>query len=352
MEIFNYYLISGFIENKYKIFLFSNCESNWNTEYLSLINLKERQSLNNVISVIYDILINLFKLRKEIDVIHVPYASNSPIIYPVLIIYLFFGIPYNITIHGGGLKSWKPKFVHKYFFKKAECIIAVSKPVKYEYKKRIDKSICVIPPLIPFTKSSFKKNELRKRYQIDTMSKILISIGSIKNIKRCDILLNAFLAFEKEYIKKNKLLLIFVGEGPQKENLLRKVIENGFSKYVIFFGELPYSQIKDIYELADIYVISSIFESKSISLLEAMFNGLTIIGANVSDINNTITDGKTGLLFEVENSKDLKDKMIQVIENDLYAKKLGLNAEKNFYDNFSFDKVLSTYLNVFKKTSR
>ncbi len=350
MEIFNYYLILGLTKKKYKIFLFSNCEHNWNNEYLSLINLKERRPLNNVISMMYDILINLFKIRKEIDVIHVPYASNSPIIYPVLIAYLFFGINYNITIHGGGLKPWNPKFIHKYFFKEATCVVAVSGFVKIEYERRIDKEIYVIPPLVPFEKSVMGKCELREKNKINIESKIIISVGSIKNIKRNYILLDAFLALEEDYIKKNKLLLIFVGEGPHKERLLRKVIKKGFSEYVLFYGEVPNNQIKDIYKFADIFVISSLFESKSISLLEAMFNGLTIIGANVSDINNSIIDGRNGLLFEVDNSNNLKEKLIKIIENDTYAKKLGLNAEKNF--NYNFDNVIKSYLTIFEKTSR
>lgn len=294
------------------------------------------------------ILLKLGSLKGQIDVIYVPYTSNSPLAYPTILGKVLYQIPYIISIHGGGMYPWKPRTPHSLFFKNAGDIVAVSETIKKEYEKRCKRKINVIPPLVPFNKSQIPKDEIRNKYGFNEQDTIILIVGSIKKIKGSDILLNAFIMLGKEYIKKYNLKLLYVGDGPMRIELQKKCNDNDFSQYIKFFGTVSYENIPDMYKLADIYVIPSLFEGTPISLLEAMFNGLAIIGSNTVGINNIIKHGENGLLFEKGSIIDLKRQIKKVLGNIEASKRLGGSAEDFYFKNYNFYTITSGYIHLMK----
>ena len=248
---------------------------------------------NEIVSFYVNLFLEIFKIRKEIDLILIPYTSNSPLIYPLLLITRMFNFSYIIVIHGGGLHPWKHEFFNKIFFRGAREIIAVSEPIKDEYESRVNKKINLIHPLIPFKKSQLSKEELKKKFGFSKEDIIIISVGSIKKLKGSDILLNAFFNLGLDYLKKNRIKLVFAGDGPMRnflEDLVYKKLE--FNGYIKFLGNVPHNEIENIYKMADIYIIPSLFEGTSLSLLEAMYNAMPIIGSDVTGINDIIIHQK------------------------------------------------------------
>jgi glycosyltransferase involved in cell wall biosynthesis len=96
-------------------------------------------------------------------------------------------------------------------------------------------------------------------------------------------------------------------------------------------------------------VIPSLFEGTPVSLIEAMFNGLPIIGANIKGINNIITQKKNGLLFEKGNINDLKNKIRDLVNNIDLASKLGKSVKNDYSRGYKFENVVSDHLSLFKK---
>jgi len=291
----------------------------------------------------------MIKLKNKIDIIHIPYSSNEPFAFPILFINKLLNIPYVPVIHGGGMLEWKFQLLHKSFFKHADAIVAVSEIIGSEYVKRTNREITVIPPLIPFKESILTKNELRNKYQLNENDIVLLSLGSINKIKGSDILLNAFLSLKKEYIISKNLKLIYVGDGDKKNNLEKMTFEKNIHQYVKFFGRIPHEKVNELYKLADIYIIPSLFEGKPLSLLEAMFNGLPIIGSNVPGINNTIIHNKNGILFEKGDSNDLKNKIIQLVENTTEANKFGRSAKNDYSQQYTYQAMISDHINLYQQ---
>ncbi|GAG04436.1 unnamed protein product, partial [marine sediment metagenome] len=252
-------------------------------------------------SITFHIILKLKKLSEQIDVIHVSYTSNSVLAYPMLLAKKLFGIPYVISIHGGGMHPWHPKTPHKLFFQQAGSIVAVSKTIKEEYELRCNRKIKVIYPLIPFKDSKISKNELINKYGFRDTDIIILSLGSIKRIKGSGILLHAFFKLGRKYIKNNNLKLLYVGTGPMKTSLEKIVEKKKFNEHIKFYGSVPYEKVHELYKVAHIYVIPSLFEGTPKSLLEAMFNGVPIIGSDTNGINNIIIDNWNGLLFKVSD---------------------------------------------------
>ena len=346
VEIANYFLIKELAKRGHNVWVLTSCTYNWDSRNVFLVKLNKRLLLNPTLSTLFQIFLELSKFQKLVDVIHVPYTSNSLLAYPLFMAKKLFGINYVITVHGGGMHPWKPKILQYLFFTHAKAIVAVSETLRKEYEKRSGRNIEVILPLIPLHESEIAKEELRKRHGLRDGDRVIVSVGSIKKIKGSDALLSAFLKLGKPYVEKHNLKLLYVGEGPLKSMLEMKVRERRFDKYVKFLGAFPREEVPHVYKLADIYVIPSLFEGAPLSLLEAMFNGLPIIGTDVNGINNLISDGKTGLLFAKQNSEDLTEKIRQLVDNQDLLDELGNAAKKEYLQNYGFGDELSRFIKL------
>jgi glycosyltransferase involved in cell wall biosynthesis len=137
-----------------------------------------------------------------------------------------------------------------------------------------------------------------------------------------------------------------------KQSLIKTVDKEGFNKYVKFYGELQYEQVPEAYKTADIYVIPSLFEGTPKSLLEAMYNGLPVIGSDTNGIKNIIKDGENGLLFKVSNDRELTIKLKQIIENKELREKLGDNAITHVKNNYNYKTTLSEFIDVYENIKK
>lgn len=290
----------------------------------------------------------LVGLRKNIKIVHLPYTSNAGywgFVFPSL--KKRFGINYLLHIHGGGMRPWGTKNKDKVLFNYADRIIAVSNVIKEEYEKRSGKNIKIVLPLVPFKSVSDGKQEIRINYRFHPQDRIILFVGSLKEIKSPEVLLDAFLSIDKSLIIDKKLKLIFVGDGILKDKLKIKVRSSGYDEYVSFIGRVPYQDIPFFYKMSDIYVIPSKFEGTPKSLLEAMFNKLPIIGANVDGINNILRDNEDALLFESGNSEDLKIKIIYLLQNDEKLNYLSNAAWIKFSNFFSYQTTIQELLKIY-----
>lgn len=348
-EIFNYHLLKELAILNHKIWVITYCDYNWDNKNIQTLRMWRKIPIIHNILGYFSLIINLLKLKNKVDIIHVPYTSNSGVAFPILFVYKLFGIKYIIMIHGGGMYKWKYRFFQKPFFKNARNIIAVSEIIKDNYEKRSGRKIIVIPPLIPFEKSEISKDKMKIKYGFDKKDIILLSIGSIKKIKGSEILLDAFIKLGLDYINKNNLKLLFVGDGVLRKSLEEKTVKMTFNQYIKFLGKIAHEQINEIFCLADIFIIPSFFEGLPISLLEAMFNGMPIIGSDVNGINTLIKHMKNGLLFEKGNIDYLTSYIKQLVEDKNLANSLGNIAKFDFSQRYSYNDMILEHIEIYSK---
>ena len=133
--------------------------------------------------------------------------------------------------------------------------------------------------------------------------------------------------------------------------LERKVIEESMSEFVIFYGSVAYEHVSDVFKMADIYVIPSLYEGTLISLLEAMYNELPIIGSNTQGIHNIISNEKNGLLFEKGNPSDLRKKIIVLSENERLCEEIGKKAKETYESSYNYDNIIDFHIQLYKNIS-
>ena len=74
----------------------------------------------------------------------------------------------------------------------------------------------------------------------------------------------------------------------------------------------------------------------------------SIIGTDISGINNIIMHNKNGLLFIKNSKKDLKEKIIKLINNKNLSNTFGKAAKMYYLKNYRFEYTISEYIKLYK----
>ena len=137
--------------------------------------------------------------------------------------------------------------------------------------------------------------------------------------------------------------LIIVGDGPDKDVLINKAkdISN-----IEFKG---YQDPREYYEKASIFCMTSIFEGFPMCLTEAMqFGCVHIAFDSFSAVYDIIKSGETGELVKSFNKKKYVEKLIHLIDDETYRKKLSKNAFQ-YVKRYDIANILPKWIELIEK---
>ena len=348
MEIFNYYFLHYQVkESKDTIYYLSEKPlGNAKGEY---VQFKKRRPVRFFYPIQF--LLAVSKLSKKVNYAYLPYAEQSWIlVFAQSLVFRLFKIPYIITIHWGKEPDWKFSYPFKYYFRHARSVVGVSEPICVAFKKTIPKQeFLYIPPLIPFERSETAKIVLKKQLGYHEQEKILIFIGSLKGMKNPNNIVDAYFKIGAEYLENHQIRLIIAGKGDM-ENAIREKIDNyNLGKFIRLEGLVTREKIPDYFKAADAYIISSDYEGTSLSLLEAMYNRLVIIGSNAPGINKMLTHEVNALLYETHNISDLADTIKRAFSDHLLGENLAKRAYIDFTNQYSYEAMIKKYQAIFSE---
>ncbi len=146
---------------------------------------------------------------------------------------------------------------------------------------------------------------------------VIISVAALHERKGLNYLIEAF---AKVADKKDKVKLVIVGEGPERKKLEKLIKNLNLDDKVTLTG--TQNEIARLLKSSDLFVLPSLREAFGLAIVEAMDVGIPVIGSNTGGIPEIIEDGKTGLLVEPKDLESLKDKILQLIENQPLRQKL------------------------------
>jgi len=195
-----------------------------------------------------------------------------------------------------------------------------------------------------FYKENFDKdkvNRLKKKLKLDD-SVVTIFVGRLGNEKSVDKLIKA----EPKILKAchNHKLLI-VGDGPDAPKFKNMVEELNISKNVIFTGKIPYKNVPEYYQLADIFTTASKTETQGLTVVEAMAASLPVLAIQDDAFIDAVNDSN-GYLYK--NMTDYTKKSIELINDSNLRKKLGKQARIDS-DKFSVETFAKSVEVVYKK---
>ena len=172
---------------------------------------------------------------------------------------------------------------------------------------------------------------------------VILYLGRIGIEKNLPLLIDVFHQVVKV---REKSRLLIVGRGREKDKLIQKVNKLGLDKKVQMIGFVPYEDILSYMQAADIFFTTSVTEIHPLSVLEAMWAGLPIVGINQSGVGDLIEDHKSGLLSSL-NTEDIGSNLIDLIDNPGLRNYLGQEA-KNSAKKYSIENTIPKLLQCYK----
>ncbi len=185
---------------------------------------------------------------------------------------------------------------------------------------------------------------LRKQHNLEN-KKVICFVGGLVEWHNFGLLLEAF---KRVVDKVDRSLLMLVGEGPMREYILRRAKELEIIRNLLLIGSVPHNKIPVYLEAADVLVIPEVNEFRSpIKLFEYMAAGKAVVAPRRPAIEAVISDGVEGLMFKPGDPQSFGSAVIRIIENDVLAAKLGENAKKRVFRDYTWEQHSKVILNEF-----
>lgn len=333
---------------------FSICYFEYNKEYSYMVN--RIKNKNTKVHYLYKkngidlgIIRKLRHLIKQ-DNIGIIHARNwSTVLYGILAgLMMFRRIEFIVDIRGK-IKSQKHYLILKILAIFIKKYIVVTSDIKEALviKAGIKRSkVEVIHNGVDIGEFNRKEDVglLRKNIGIGIDTLVIGSVGRLAEVKDYPTLLKAF-SIVKKHIQNSKLIL--VGDGPEKANLIKLSNELKVNEDILFFS--PQDEIEKFYQIMDIFVLPSLFEGSSNSLLEAMASNLVCIATQVGGNKEIIVNGVSGLLFTPGDYQKLSEIIIDINNKKMLRDNLKQNALIRVKEQFSLSDTVESYKRVYER---
>ena len=330
--------------------------------------------------------------RKKVKVIRLPVQSKNPLLIvlnTVVLIFLIFFLNINIVHARSRAPAWSCLFATKitrrkfvttfhgtYNFKsslkkwynsvmvRSDLVIAGSNfifsHIKNNYSIYLtkEKKFLVIFRGINteyFNPKKIKesdKNLLRKKWKIDYDKKVILLPGRLTGWKGQEMFIESI-----KNLKENSPDLDFIaiilgsdqGRKIFKKKLIRLVEQHRLNNHVLFVDHLELMPIA--YEISDVVVSTSIEpEAFGRVSVEAQAMEKPILASNIGGSNETIINDKTGFLFEAGNSKNLSEKLSEILNlSEVTRNGIGAEGRKNVKVKFNVEKMCNSTYSEYKK---
>ncbi len=175
---------------------------------------------------------------------------------------------------------------------------------------------------------------------------VIGSVGRMAKVKDYLSLIRAFLLLIKQIPQaKDHLRLLIVGDGESRAECMAMLRQADVENLVWLPGER--TDVSELMQLFDVFVLPSLAEGISNTILEAMSSGLPVIATNVGGNVELVIDSQTGRLVPSNNPEAIAVAISEYYDHREMLAKHGQAARQLIEANFSINAMVSRYLDVY-----
>ena len=167
---------------------------------------------------------------------------------------------------------------------------------------------------------------LRTELKLDK-KKVIVSVGRLVHRKGQDTLIEALPEVLSSIPDAH---VLFIGEGPYKNYLVKRAQELNILQHVTFLGRIQYSDLPRAICVGDIFAMPSRsrlagleVEGLGIVYLEASSCGLPVIGGISGGAPDAVLEGETGFAVDGTSAPDVARAVIRLLSNPKLATRMG-----------------------------
>ena len=177
-------------------------------------------------------------------------------------------------------------------------------------------------------------------------ARVVGTVGRLAAVKDQQTLIRALAhIFTESPQQRRTLRCILVGDGPERAALTASIAAQGLEEYVWLAGDRE--DIPELLACMDVFVLPSLGEGISNTVLEAMATGLPVVATRVGGNPELVHDGVTGLLVPVGDAQALAEAMLALVQEPARCEQMGRAAIQRIKADFDWERTVATYLRVY-----
>jgi N-acetyl-alpha-D-glucosaminyl L-malate synthase BshA len=289
--------------------------------------------------------------NNNIQLLHVHYAiphASAAYMAKQILAKEGIHIPVITTLHGtditlvGRDKTYRP--VVTFSMNESDILTAVSDNLKEETYRNfaIEKDIEVIHNFVDVKRFNRKPVDAFKKLIAPNGEKIIVHASNFRKVKRVDDVIKTFLLLNEKIPSK----LLLLGDGPERPAIEADARNSNACDAIKFLGKQE--QMEDILPIADLFLLTSEYESFGLAALEAMAAEVPVISTNAGGLPEIIINGNCGYMSEVGDVEDMSKNAILILQDktthDRFKANALIQAKK-----FDIDNIVPQYEKLYER---
>ena len=171
--------------------------------------------------------------------------------------------------------------------------------------------------------------------------KVIVSVGRLVHRKGQDTLIESM---PKILMQIPDAHLLFIGEGPYKDYLVKRAAELKVSHAITFIGRIQYADLPRYICVGDIFAMPSRsrlagleVEGLGIVYLEASACGLAVIGGKSGGAPDAVLEGETGFAVDGTSSDSVAEAAVTLLDNPELARQMGVRGRQWIIDEWRWE---------------
>ena len=177
---------------------------------------------------------------------------------------------------------------------------------------------------------------------------IVGTVGRMQTVKDQPMLARAFIrALEVDSSLSRRLRLVMIGDGPLRAECKQLLDAAGISDLAWLPGER--NDIAEIMGGLDCFVLPSLAEGISNTILEAMASGLPVIATDVGGNADLVISGITGQIVPAGDPEAVAHQIVKFANAPGQAKIMGRRGRERVEEKFSMNAMVGAYLGAYDR---
>lgn len=188
--------------------------------------------------------------------------------------------------------------------------------------------------------------KLEEELKLESGKFRLIFTGGLSHRKGPSVILEAISALVNDYLEIELLIIGPERDKGEEQSRIDAIMEHcpSLRQHVKRIDHV--NDIEKYYSVSDLFILPSLNEGMSNSLLEAMSSGLPVLASPVSGTRDVVLDCETGFIVK-RDPKSISEKILFFLSNPEECKVFGDKARQRIINEFDAEKVLQKHLELF-----